>query len=113
VVAIINGSGAGPGPGWQPMPVPKRFDYEMWLGPAPRAPYHIDRCLYRFRFHLDYSGGVELICRTQEPGFGARFEGSEGWIQYTYNKIEASSEGIKESLVGAGEGNVRQRRRGQ
>ncbi len=46
-----------PGPGWKPMPVPDGFDYETWLGPAPAAPYHIDRCLYRFRFILDYSGG--------------------------------------------------------
>jgi predicted dehydrogenase len=46
-----------PGPGWKPMPVPAGFDYETWLGPAPAAAYHIDRCLYRFRFILDYSGG--------------------------------------------------------
>ena len=42
---------------WQPMPVPEWLDYDMWLGPAPRAPYHKDRCLYTFRFGLDYSGG--------------------------------------------------------
>lgn len=47
----------GPGPGWEPMPVPEGFDYQMWLGPAPDAPYHEDRCLYRFRFNYDYSGG--------------------------------------------------------
>jgi hypothetical protein len=47
----------GPGPGWKPMPVPDGFDYETWLGPAPQVPYHQDRCLYRFRFHYDYSGG--------------------------------------------------------
>ncbi len=47
----------GPGPGWKPMPVPDGFDYDRWLGPAPEVPYHKDRCLYRFRFHYDYSGG--------------------------------------------------------
>lgn len=47
----------GPGPGWEPMPVPEGFDYKMWLGPAPDAPYHEDRCLYRFRFNYDYAGG--------------------------------------------------------
>ncbi len=47
----------GPGPGWKPMPVPDGFDYDLWLGPAPLEPYHKDRCLYRFRFHYDYSGG--------------------------------------------------------
>lgn len=54
----------GPGPGWEPMPVPEGFDYDMWLGPAPDAPYHKDRCLYRFRFNYDYAGG-------QVTNFGA------------------------------------------
>ena len=47
----------GPASGWTPMPVPDGFDYERWLGPAPWAPYHKDRCLYTFRFIRDYSGG--------------------------------------------------------
>jgi predicted dehydrogenase len=46
-----------PGKDWQPMPVPDWLDYDMWLGPAPWVPYHKDRCLYTFRFGLDYSGG--------------------------------------------------------
>jgi predicted dehydrogenase len=54
----------GPGPGWKPMAVPDGFDYKMWLGPAPDAPYHEDRCLYRFRFNYDYAGG-------QVTNFGA------------------------------------------
>ncbi len=40
-----------------PMPVPKGFDYEMWLGPAPWAPYTKDRIHWNFRWILDYSGG--------------------------------------------------------
>ncbi len=44
-------------PTWQPAPVPPEFDYDMWLGPAPWAPYHPQRCHYSFRFILDYSGG--------------------------------------------------------
>ncbi len=39
------------------MPVPEGFDYEMWLGPAPRAPYTEKRCHWNFRWNLDYSGG--------------------------------------------------------
>jgi predicted dehydrogenase len=42
---------------WTPQPVPEWLDYETWLGPAPWAPYHKDRCLYSFRFIQDYSGG--------------------------------------------------------
>ena len=42
---------------WHPMPVPDGFDYNMWLGPAPWAPYHKNRCFYTFRFIRDYAGG--------------------------------------------------------
>ena len=41
-----------------PMPVPDYFNYDMWLGPAPWAPYHVRRCHGRFRWILDYSGGI-------------------------------------------------------
>ncbi len=62
----------GPGPGWEPQPIPDGFDYAAWLGPAPAAPYHPDRCLYRFRFLTDYSGG-------QITNFGAHSNDLAGW----------------------------------
>jgi predicted dehydrogenase len=43
-----------------PQPVPPELDYDMWLGPAPEAPYTKDRVHYTFRWIQDYSGGV--IC---------------------------------------------------
>lgn len=54
---VAENNFSGPGPGWREMPVPEGFDYDAWLGPAPRAPYHHDRCFYRFRFIRAYSGG--------------------------------------------------------
>jgi predicted dehydrogenase len=152
-VAEINA--VDPGPGWQPTPIPEGFDYELWLGPAPWAPYHKDRCFYRFRFNLDYSGGQvtnfgahsndaaqwalgmdasgpveiedqgsewppkgglyntatrtafraryasgpELICRTDKPGFGIRFEGTEGWIEYGYQGLKTNPESLKTSPI--------------
>ncbi len=36
---------------------PKGFDYNMWLGQAPYAPYCQARCHWNFRWILDYSGG--------------------------------------------------------
>lgn len=51
-------------PTWSPEPVPEGFDYDLWLGPAPWAEYHHQRCHYEFRFILDYSGG-------QVTNFGA------------------------------------------
>ncbi len=43
-----------------PQPVPEALDYEMWLGPAPEAPYTQDRVHFHFRWIWDYSGGI--IC---------------------------------------------------
>lgn len=41
----------------EPAPVPDGFDYDMWLGPAPWAPYCPGRCHWDFRWVSDYSGG--------------------------------------------------------
>ncbi len=51
---------SGPGePGDpKPQPVPEGFDYDMWLGPAPYAPYNKDRIHWNFRWIQDYSGGM-------------------------------------------------------
>lgn len=40
-----------------PEPVPAGFNYDLWLGPAPEAPYCPARCHVNFRWILDYSGG--------------------------------------------------------
>ena len=39
-------------------PVPQGFNYDMWLGPAPEAPYSPGRCHWNFRWISDYSGGM-------------------------------------------------------
>ena len=38
------------------LPVPEGFDYDMWLGPAPKVPYCEERRKI-FRWFLEYSGG--------------------------------------------------------
>jgi len=159
VLSVVSGAPVGPGPGWQPTPVPEGFDHDLWLGPAPQAPYHAELCLYRFRFRLDYSGGqitntgahsndivqwalgrddtgpvefedqgsawppaghlyntatktdfraryadgVELICRTQDPGFGVRFEGSAGTIEYMKGKVTSQPASLVDSAIGPNE----------
>ena len=47
-------------PGFGKTPVenpPADFDYDLWLGPAPKKPYQAHRGLYHFRWFWDYSGG--------------------------------------------------------
>jgi predicted dehydrogenase len=72
VTYVARNNFDGPGPGWQPMPVPDGFEYDLWLGPAPKVPYHKDRCFYRFRFVSDYSGG-------QTTNFGHHAIGVAMW----------------------------------
>lgn len=45
-------------PDGRPEPVPADFDYDLWLGPAPVAPYCAARCHFNFRWISDYSGGM-------------------------------------------------------
>ncbi|MHC4505445.1 MAG: Gfo/Idh/MocA family protein [Planctomycetota bacterium] len=54
------------------MPVPKELDYNRWLGPAPHAPYTLDRCHWTFRWNLDYSGG-------QMTDWGAHYVDMAHW----------------------------------
>lgn len=39
-------------------PVPPQLDWELWQGPAPRAPYHPARCHFTYRYFMDYGGGA-------------------------------------------------------
>jgi len=38
-------------------PVPADLDYDLWLGPAPKKPYHSHRVHRTFRGYWDYDGG--------------------------------------------------------
>jgi hypothetical protein len=54
-VTAPNGSSGGI---TQESPVPSTLDYDLWLGPAPKAPYTVDRCVNPGHFFIyDYSIG--------------------------------------------------------
>jgi predicted dehydrogenase len=57
---IHVGLPSGPGePGDPtPQPIPEGFDYDLWLGPAPWAPYTSKRTHWNFRWIRDYSAGM-------------------------------------------------------
>ncbi len=70
------------------------FDWDMWLGPAPKRPFDPFRCIYNFRWFWDYSGGqmtnwgahhldiarwiVNAEAPTQVAGFGGRYSLTDG-----------------------------------
>ncbi|MHC4426206.1 MAG: Gfo/Idh/MocA family protein, partial [Planctomycetota bacterium] len=59
-------------PPQRPEPVPKGFDYDGWLGPAPFEAYTPRRCHGSFRWLYDYSGG-------QLTDLGAHFNDLAQW----------------------------------
>jgi predicted dehydrogenase len=71
-------------------PVPKGFDYNMWLGPAPYEPYTPLRCHGNFRWIYDYSGGqmTDLGAHFNDLAqwaHGSQYSGPteyEGWAQF-------------------------------
>jgi hypothetical protein len=69
-------------------PVPKDFNYDMWLGPAPYAPYTPGRCHYNFRWINDYSGG-------SLTDWGAHMIDNAQWMNGTENTgpVEVSGSG--------------------
>ncbi len=69
-----------------PQPVPPELDYEMWLGPAPYAPYTRDRVHRNFRYNQDYSGGV--IC-----DWGAHLFDTAQWANDTERSGPVEVEG--------------------
>ncbi len=42
-------------PGRRP---PPNLDWDLWLGPAPWAAYHPQRCHFSYRYFMDYGGGA-------------------------------------------------------
>ncbi|MDR3405753.1 MAG: Gfo/Idh/MocA family oxidoreductase [Chthoniobacter sp.] len=39
-------------------PAPDGFDYDFWLGPAPKRPYNANRAHWNWRWYYDYGGGL-------------------------------------------------------
>jgi len=54
----FNRAHARPYGSTEPADVPEGFDYETWLGPAPKKPYTVDRCTCYGAYHIyDYAIG--------------------------------------------------------
>jgi predicted dehydrogenase len=99
-------------------PPPPELDYEFWLGPAPYAPYCVERVHKNWRWHLDYGGGqimdwvghhndiahwglgfdntgpVEIDGVGVYPKDGFRDTATKYWVTNTY------AEGVKIILAG-------------
>lgn len=101
-------------------PIPKGFDYNLWLGHTPLAPYHSKRCHFWWRFILAYGGGemtdrgahvidlAQLGMGTDDTGpvkveaKGARTEGSLYDAFWDYNFVNTYANGLR--MVGVSKG---------
>lgn len=59
--------------GNRPPTLPEGFDYDFWLGPAPKRPYEPLRSHGSFRHFWDYSGGsfIDFWCHISDVAFWA------------------------------------------
>lgn len=55
-VNVFVPAGLRGGP-FKTVPVPPEFNYDFWLGQAPKAEYYTERCHRTFRWWFDYAGG--------------------------------------------------------
>ncbi|MFN3323443.1 MAG: Gfo/Idh/MocA family protein [Bryobacteraceae bacterium] len=76
--------------------VPAGFDYDMWLGPAPKRPFTPHRGLYHFRWFWDYSGG-------QMTNLGAHQIDIAQWAMRVKGPAAVSSSGGRFVLEDDGE----------
>jgi len=86
---------AGPGgPGDPtPQPVPPGFNWDLWLGPAPWAPYCPGRTHWNFRWITDYSGG-------QLTDWGAHLIDTVQWANDTEHSGPVEVEGTGRRHIG-------------
>lgn len=55
------------------MPLPEGLDWDLWLGPAKKRPYHIDYTPYTWRGWWDFGTGSmgDFFCHNADPAFWA------------------------------------------
>ena len=81
-----------------PEPIPDGFDYDMWLGPAPWAPYTQGRCHFNFRWIMDYSEGYISDWGAHYYDIGQWANGTDRTGPVT---VEATGEYPKEGIYDA------------
>ncbi len=76
LVTLPSDSGTG---NPEPMPVPENLDYDMWLGPAPEAPYTEDRVHPQDGFGRPGYLQIERHCLGMITGWGSHMFDIAQW----------------------------------
>jgi predicted dehydrogenase len=76
---------------------PAGVDYDMWLGPAPKRDFNLNRFHYNFRFFWDYAGGLtadwgvhllDYALKGMNVGLPSYVYGSGGKFAYPDDAME-------------------------
>jgi predicted dehydrogenase len=78
------------------MPVPEELDYEMWLGPAPQAPYTLSRVQPRHSYSRPGWMRVLDYCEGMVTNWGAHLNDIAQWGNGTERTGPAEVEGTGE-----------------
>jgi len=67
-------------------PVPADLDWDLWLGPAQKRPYHPDYLPMKWRGYIDFGCGAlgDFGCHTLDPAFWALGLGSPDSVLSTH-----------------------------
>ncbi|MEW6234454.1 MAG: Gfo/Idh/MocA family oxidoreductase [Candidatus Omnitrophota bacterium] len=75
-------------------PVPEGMDWNLWIGPAPYRPYHLEYAPYTWRNWWDFGTGPlgDMACHNMDPAFWALDLGhpesveasAAGWSKETF-----------------------------
>lgn len=78
-------------------PLPKDWNWDLWLGPAAERPYHPDYAPYNWRGWWAFGNGciADMACHHLDPAFWALDLGPP-------TSVEATSSGFTEETVPAG-----------
>ena len=119
---------------FEPAPIPKGLDWNLWLGQAPFEQYFLERCFYNFRWWKDYSGGeitnwgghnvdfavwalntvddapVEISGTGQFPGIPGWYDTAEKFdvdFKYASGRTLKLCSGINETIISGERGRIR------
>lgn len=77
-IKVVNPTDQGQG-NPQPMPVPKYFDYDFWMGPTAEAPFTEDRTHPQGNYERPGWLQIEAYCRGMITGWGSHMNDIAQW----------------------------------
>ncbi|MHC4744902.1 MAG: Gfo/Idh/MocA family protein, partial [Planctomycetota bacterium] len=81
-------------------PVPKGMDWDLWLGPAKKRPYHIAYAPYNWRGWWDFGTGAngDMACHNMDPAFWALKLGHPLSVEATASNLNSETTPLQSTI---------------